>query len=109
MAAWDDWLYWHSTNRQTLKRIRMPSRICSGHAGKPEPLKANLPGIPPPRHSWPGRGFLMPLPDRSFMLVRLAVSTPLGTMSMALVLPLLRPCKSLLLTDVSSASVPSPP
>ncbi|RRD71436.1 hypothetical protein EII23_03480 [Desulfovibrio sp. OH1186_COT-070] len=58
MAAWDDWLYWHSTNRQTLKRIRMPSRICSGHAGKPEPLKANLPGIPPPRHSWPGRGFL---------------------------------------------------
>jgi toxin YoeB len=48
-AAWEDYLYWQSQDRKTLKRINLLIRDslrdqCSG-IGKPEPLKESLSGF----------------------------------------------------------------
>jgi len=47
--AWDDYLYWQTQDRKTLKRInqliREMQRSPFEGIGKPEPLKANLSGF----------------------------------------------------------------
>jgi toxin YoeB len=47
--AWDDYLYWQTQDRKTLKRInqliREAQRTPFEGIGKPEPLKANLSGF----------------------------------------------------------------
>ncbi|EFL85087.1 txe/YoeB family addiction module toxin [Desulfovibrio sp. 6_1_46AFAA] len=47
-TAWNDYLYWHSTDRQILKRIHMLIKDIQRNGytgiGKPEPLKGNLQG-----------------------------------------------------------------
>lgn len=47
--AWDDYLYWQTQDRKTLKRInqliRVAQRTPFEGIGKPEPLKANLCGF----------------------------------------------------------------
>jgi toxin YoeB len=47
--AWDDYLYWQTQDRKTLKRInqliREAQRSPFEGIGKPEPLKANLSGF----------------------------------------------------------------
>ena len=47
--AWDDYLYWQSQDKKTLKRINQLIRDtgrdpCNG-IGKPEPLKGDLSGF----------------------------------------------------------------
>ena len=46
--AWDDYLYWQSQDKKTLKRINQLLRDVSREAftgiGKPEPLRENLTG-----------------------------------------------------------------
>ncbi len=46
--AWDDYLYWQSTNKKILKRINLLIRDIKRHPyeglGKPEPLKHGLSG-----------------------------------------------------------------
>ena len=48
-AAWDDYQYWQTQDRKTLKRInqliREAQRTPFEGIGKPEPLKANLQGF----------------------------------------------------------------
>ncbi|MCP1571813.1 toxin YoeB [Herbaspirillum rubrisubalbicans] len=48
-AAWDDYQYWQTQDRKTLKRInqliREAQRTPFDGIGKPEPLKANLSGF----------------------------------------------------------------
>lgn len=47
--AWDDYQYWQTQDRKTLKRInqliREAQRTPFEGIGKPEPLKANLSGF----------------------------------------------------------------
>lgn len=47
--AWDDYLYWQSEDKKTLKRINMLikdiQRSPFEGIGKPEPLKDNLSGL----------------------------------------------------------------
>lgn len=47
--AWDDYLYWQTQDRKTLKRINMlikdMQRSTFEGIGKPEPLKDNLSGL----------------------------------------------------------------
>jgi len=47
--AWDDYQYWQTQDRKTLKRInqliREAQRTPFDGIGKPEPLKANLSGF----------------------------------------------------------------
>lgn len=47
--AWDDYLYWQTQDRKTLKRINMLLkdivRENFGGIGKPEPLKGDLSGF----------------------------------------------------------------
>ncbi|MCA1322862.1 Txe/YoeB family addiction module toxin [Herbaspirillum sp. alder98] len=47
--AWDDYQYWQTQDRKTLKRInqliRETQRTSFEGVGKPEPLKANLSGF----------------------------------------------------------------
>jgi len=47
--AWDDYLYWQSQDRKTLKKInqlvRDIERSNFSGIGKPEPLKGNLSGF----------------------------------------------------------------
>lgn len=46
--AWEDYLYWQSQDKKTLKRINLiikeVTRDCFTGIGKPEPLKGNLAG-----------------------------------------------------------------
>lgn len=46
--AWDDYLYWQTQDKKTLKRINALIKDCLRHPfegiGKPEPLKHNLTG-----------------------------------------------------------------
>lgn len=46
--AWEDYLYWQTQDRKTLKRINTLlkdiQRNCYEGIGKPEPLKENLSG-----------------------------------------------------------------
>lgn len=46
--AWDDYLYWQSQDKKTLKRINTLIKDCQRSPfdgiGKPEPLKHNLAG-----------------------------------------------------------------
>jgi toxin YoeB len=48
-AAWEDYLYWQTQDRKTLKRINLliqdAMRSPFGGIGKPEPLKENLSGF----------------------------------------------------------------
>lgn len=48
-AAWDDYLYWQTQDRKTLKRINLliqdTLREPLAGLGKPEPLKENLSGF----------------------------------------------------------------
>ena len=48
-AAWEDYLYWQTQDRKTLKRINLliqdALRNPFSGVGKPEPLKANLSGF----------------------------------------------------------------
>jgi toxin YoeB len=48
-AAWEDYLYWQTQDRKTLKRINLliqdAMRNPFGGIGKPEPLKENLSGF----------------------------------------------------------------
>ena len=45
-AAWEDYLYWQSSDKKTLKRINELLKVCLRTPyegiGKPEPLKGNL-------------------------------------------------------------------
>ena len=47
-AAWDDYLYWQSHDKKTLRRvnelIKVSLRTPYEGIGKPEPLKGNLSG-----------------------------------------------------------------
>jgi toxin YoeB len=47
--AWDDYLYWQTQDKKTLKRINMLIRSIQSSPfegiGKPEPLKENLSGM----------------------------------------------------------------
>ena len=47
--AWDDYLYWQTQDKKTLKRINKlindVKRSPFGGIGKPEPLKENLSGF----------------------------------------------------------------
>lgn len=47
--AWEDYLYWQTQDRKTLKRIntlvRDIERNCFDGIGKPEPLKGELSGF----------------------------------------------------------------
>lgn len=47
-AAWEDFLYWQTQDRKTLKRILKLIEECARNpfegSGKPEPLKHNLAG-----------------------------------------------------------------
>ena len=46
--AWEDYLYWHGQDRNTLKRINLLATEASRHpfegTGQPEPLSGNLSG-----------------------------------------------------------------
>lgn len=46
--AWEDYIYWQTQNRKTLKRINQLLQDINRNAyegiGKPEPLKGNLSG-----------------------------------------------------------------
>ena len=46
--AWDDYLYWQTEDRKTLKRVNLLlndiKRNCFTGIGKPEPLSDNLSG-----------------------------------------------------------------
>ncbi len=46
--AWDDYLYWQTQDKKTLKKINslLKDIDCNGYKckGKPEPLKGNLSG-----------------------------------------------------------------
>lgn len=48
-AAWDDYLYWQSQDKKTLKRINMliaAAKVSPFEGiGKPEPLRENLAGF----------------------------------------------------------------
>lgn len=48
-VAWEDYLYWQTQDRKTLKRINMliqdTQRNPFSGIGKPEPLKENLSGF----------------------------------------------------------------
>ncbi|MBW4483328.1 MAG: Txe/YoeB family addiction module toxin [Tildeniella torsiva UHER 1998/13D] len=48
-AAWNDYLYWQTQDRKTLKRInsliQATKRLPFEGMGKPEPLKENLSGF----------------------------------------------------------------
>jgi len=48
-SAWDDYIYWQTQDRKTLKRInaliKESQRSPFEGVGKPEPLKANLSGF----------------------------------------------------------------
>ncbi len=48
-AAWKDYLYWHETDKQMLKKInnliKEVDRTPFEGIGKPEPLKQNLKGF----------------------------------------------------------------
>lgn len=48
-AAWEDYLYWQTQDRKTLKRINLLIQDALRHPfegiGKPEPLKQNLTGF----------------------------------------------------------------
>lgn len=48
-AAWNDYLYWQSQDKKTLKRINKLIADCKRSPfegiGKPEPLKENLAGF----------------------------------------------------------------
>ena len=45
-GAWEDYLYWQSSDKKTLKRINELLKVCLRTPyegiGKPEPLKGNL-------------------------------------------------------------------
>ena len=45
-TAWEDYLYWQSSDKKTLKRINELLKVCLRTPyegiGKPEPLKGNL-------------------------------------------------------------------
>jgi len=47
--AWDDYLYWQTQDRKTLKRINLLLKDIERNRydciGKPEPLKENLSGL----------------------------------------------------------------
>ena len=47
-TAWDDYLYWQTQDKKTLKRINMLVKDAQRNPfdgiGKPEPLKENLRG-----------------------------------------------------------------
>ena len=47
--AWEDYLYWQSQDRKTLRRINLLLQDISRNGftgiGKPEPLKENLTGL----------------------------------------------------------------
>ncbi len=47
-SSWHDYVYWHSQDRKTLKRINLllteSSRTPFSGTGKPEPLVGNLSG-----------------------------------------------------------------
>ena len=47
--AWDDYLYWQTQDKKTLKRINTILKDIERHPfegiGKPEPLHANLSGL----------------------------------------------------------------
>jgi toxin YoeB len=47
-GAWEDFLYWHGTDRKTLNRLNALIKECTRTpyegTGKPEPLRANLAG-----------------------------------------------------------------
>jgi toxin YoeB len=49
LAAWEDYLYWQTQDRKTLKRINLliqdTLRSPFSGIGKPEPLKENLSGF----------------------------------------------------------------
>ncbi|WP_281168735.1 Txe/YoeB family addiction module toxin [Tepidiphilus margaritifer] len=49
LAAWEDYEYWQSQDRKTLKRINTLIKDCLRHPfegiGKPEPLKETLSGF----------------------------------------------------------------
>ena len=49
LAAWEDYLYWQTQDRKTLRRINMliqdTLRSPFSGIGKPEPLKENLGGF----------------------------------------------------------------
>lgn len=46
VTAWEDYLYWQSSDKKTLKRINELLKVCLRTPyegiGKPEPLKGNL-------------------------------------------------------------------
>ena len=46
LDAWEDYLYWQSSDKKTLKRINELLKVCLRTPyegiGKPEPLKGNL-------------------------------------------------------------------
>ncbi len=47
--AWDDYLYWQTQDKKTLKRINslikdIQRNVISEGIGKPEPLRGNLSG-----------------------------------------------------------------
>ena len=48
-TAWDDYLYWQTQDKKTLKRINMLVKDAQRNPfdgiGKPEPLKENLTGF----------------------------------------------------------------
>ncbi|HKK81195.1 MAG TPA: Txe/YoeB family addiction module toxin [Prolixibacteraceae bacterium] len=48
-TAWDDYLYWHKTDKNVIKRINKLVKECQrtpfSGIGKPEPLKQNLTGF----------------------------------------------------------------
>ena len=47
--AWDDYLYWQTQDRKTLRRVNLLLRDIQGDSfsgiGKPEPLKNDLTGL----------------------------------------------------------------
>ncbi len=49
LAAWEDYAYWQSQDKKTLKRIDLLIQDCMRHPfvgiGKPEPLIENLSGF----------------------------------------------------------------
>ena len=49
LDAWDDYLYWQSTDKKNLNRINQLIKDISRHPfvgiGKPEPMKGNLKGF----------------------------------------------------------------
>jgi toxin YoeB len=47
--AWDDYLYWQTQDKKTLKRLNLLIKDIQRNGntgiGKPEPLKGDLPGL----------------------------------------------------------------